>query len=161
MNSAFLQNPIRMAVKDFKGICSMNNTGVKRSFWQRLFGICATPLPENLSCWRYEDGKVILTLSKTSELQEGMGAVRLEGNGLPKRILVVRNKQGDYQAFHNHCAHAGRRIDHDPATGQLQCCSVSKSTYSNTGEQISGPAKQSLQALEVTREDDTLSIQIL
>jgi len=128
---------------------------------KRIFGICATQPPADAACWEVKDGQVEVKLSRAPELSTpGGGAVRLEGKGLSKRLLVMRGEDGRYLAFHNKCTHAGRRIDPLPGTDRVRCCSVSKSTFDESGRVVSGPAKGPLTPFPVTEEGDALLIAI-
>jgi nitrite reductase/ring-hydroxylating ferredoxin subunit len=127
---------------------------------KRIFGICETKPPADAGCWQVTDGQVEVRLSRAPELSAPGGAVRLEGKGLSKRLLVMRVRDGRYLAFHNKCTHFGRRIDTLPGTDQMRCCSVSKSTFDETGRVVSGPAKGPLTAFPVTGEGDTLRIAV-
>jgi len=101
-----------------------------RSFFQRIFGTPATSKPLDPQCWSFSEGKILIDLNRASELKKVGGALRLEGGGLPIRVLVIRGNDGKFHAFHNRCTHIGhRRVDPVPGTGTVQCCSVGKSTY--------------------------------
>jgi nitrite reductase/ring-hydroxylating ferredoxin subunit len=129
-------------------------------FFKRLFGICATRPPADASCWSVQGDVVEIDLGKAKELEAKSGAVRLEGDGLPFRVLVLRGVDDSLYAFKNKCTHAGRRIDPLPGTNSVMCCSVSKSTFSYTGEKLSGPAKGALTSLEVEQGPDKLVVKL-
>lgn len=113
---------------------------LNRNFFQRLFGLPATPKPLDPQCWTFSDGKIMIDLKRALELKKHGGALRLEGDGLPMRVLVIRGEDGEFYAFHNRCTHLGhRRLDPVPSTGTVQCCSVNKSTYTYDGSKIYGP----------------------
>ena len=131
---------------------------LKRNIFQRILGICATKLPSDDGCWKYEDGKVTIDLSRASELSGENGAFRLEKNGLPERVLVFRGSDGQYHAFRNKCAHAGRRIDPVPDAEKMKCCSVGGSSYDYQGKVLSGMAKGSVLNYIVTEEEGKLVI---
>jgi nitrite reductase/ring-hydroxylating ferredoxin subunit len=118
-------------------------------FLKRLLGICETPQPVDSSCWDYADQTIRLQLDRTPELARPGGAVRLEGKGLPKRVLVVHGGDGGYHAFGNRCTHMGRRIDPLPDSERIECCSVSKSTFAYTGEPVGGAARRPLEVFPV------------
>lgn len=131
---------------------------LKRSFLQRLFGISATKPPADLGCWSYGAGKVLVDLRRAPELSQPGGAIRLEGKNLPERVLVVHGDDGNYYAFRNRCKHMGRRLDPVPATGTVQCCSVSKSTYGYDGGVVYGPAKEAVATFKTEVQDGQLVI---
>ena len=134
---------------------------LERSFFQRLFGISATSKPETEACWRYADGKVTIDLAQAPELKNPGGAVRLEGRGLPKRVLVVCGADGEYRAYQNRCTHLGhRRVDPVPGTDTVQCCSVNKSTYDVDGNKVFGPAPHPIPRYPVEREKDRLVVTV-
>jgi nitrite reductase/ring-hydroxylating ferredoxin subunit len=115
-------------------------------------------MPKDKECWNYSAGKVVIALNRAPELSSPGGAVRLEGKGLPERILVVYGEDGGYHAFRNRCQHMGRRLDPVPETQTVQCCSVNKSTYDYRGNVLFGPARKPVGALPVAKEHDTLVI---
>jgi nitrite reductase/ring-hydroxylating ferredoxin subunit len=134
---------------------------LKRSFWQRLFGVPATGRPSNPECWSYCDGVIVIDPALAPELAGPGGALRLEGGDLPQRILVVHSEDGKFRAYHNRCTHLGhRRLDPVPGTATVQCCSVNKSTYNHDGHKIHGPAPAPVAVFPVTAEDGKLRVHL-
>lgn len=125
---------------------------------KRILGICETKPPLNAGCWNYSDGKVEVDLSQAPELKEKGASIRLEGGGLPARILVVCGIDGEYYAFKNKCTHFGRRLDPLPGQPQVRCCSVNKSTFDYAGEKVSGPAKGPITRYDVEAKENLLYI---
>lgn len=118
----------------------MTPTFLHRSIWQRIFGIPATDKPQDETGWDYNSGQLTIRLDQIPELTRPGTAMRFEGKGMPKRILVVFGEDRQYRAFHNRCTHMGhRRLDYVPGTETVQCCSVNKSTYRFDGQKIFGP----------------------
>lgn len=128
------------------------------SLWTRLLGICRTRPPADSAGWIYVGGKVEIDLGRTPELKERAGAVRLEGNGLPTRVLVFRGDDGRFHAIENRCTHAGRRIDPLPGQSAVQCCSVGRTTYDYQGHRLSGSGRKPLPDYPVTEQDGRLTI---
>ncbi|MBW1710957.1 MAG: Rieske (2Fe-2S) protein [Deltaproteobacteria bacterium] len=128
--------------------------------FKRLFGICETKPPLDDACWDFSEGKVEIDLERASELTNPGGAIRLEGKGLPEKVLVVNGNDGSLHAFHNKCTHGGRRIDPLAQTENIRCCSVSKSTFDYSGQLISGPAKGPLKAYKLETENGKATISI-
>lgn len=123
---------------------------LKRGFFQRIFGVPATPRPRDTQCWSFSGGKITIDLNRATELKKPGGALRLEGKGLPGRVLVVQGDDGAFHAVNNRCTHIGhRRLDPVPGTGTVQCCSVGKSTYTYDGRKVFGPAPSSIDIFEV------------
>lgn len=139
----------------------MADTATKRKWWQRLLGIPATGVPQDPGCWSYEDGTLTVDLARAPELEPASGALRIEADALPKRVLVVHGEDGEYYAFCNKCQHAGRRLDPVSNPGSLQCCSVSKSSYDYEGNILSGPAKGHLIRFALENQDGKLVISIV
>ncbi|MBU2490371.1 MAG: Rieske 2Fe-2S domain-containing protein [Proteobacteria bacterium] len=134
---------------------------VNRKFWQRILGIPATGLPADPDCWTYAGGKINVDLSRAPELAAPGGGLRLEGNGLPVRVLVVRGADGTFHAVKNRCTHLGhRRLDPCPSGDGLQCCSVNKSAFDLSGKRVSGPARKPVAAYPVTEKDGRLIVEI-
>ena len=139
----------------------MTVTFLERSIWQRIFGISATGKPQEESGWHYESGQLTISLVRIPELTRPGKAVRLEGKSLPVRILVVFGENKQYLAFQNRCTHMGhRRLDYVPGTETVQCCSVSKSTYTFDGDKIHGPAPEPIRTypVEVAEREVRISI---
>ncbi|HUJ32436.1 MAG TPA: Rieske 2Fe-2S domain-containing protein [Candidatus Acidoferrum sp.] len=128
-------------------------TFIKRNVFQRAFGICVTREPHDRDSWNYAGDRVVVDLGRVPELSPLGGAVRLEGNGIPVRILVVHTSDGRFHAFENKCTHKERRLDPVPGTETLQCCSMGKSTFDPEGDVLYGPANAPLKqyAVEVKR----------
>jgi len=132
-----------------------------RNIFQRIFGIPATAKPQNPDCWTYSDGQLVIDLKKAPELEISGGALRLEGGSLPRRILVVKDRDGNLRAFHNRCTHLGhRRLDPVPGTDTVQCCSVNKSTYGLDGTKLHGPAPKPVSVYPVALEGDLAIVEI-
>lgn len=133
---------------------------LKRSIWQRIFGICATQKLQDEECWTYSEGLLTIDLSRVPELTQPAGAIRLEDNKLPERVLIVHGDDGRYYAFKNRCQHMGRRLDPAPDTETVQCCSISRSTYEYDGKVISGPAKEPLTIYPVDIDNGKLFVNL-
>jgi nitrite reductase/ring-hydroxylating ferredoxin subunit len=132
---------------------------LNRSFFQRIFGTPATPKPSNPQCWAFSEGKILIDLKRTTELNKPGGALRLEDGGLPVRVLVIRGDDGKFHAFHNRCTHIGhRRLDPVPGTGTVQCCSVGKSTYTYDGKKVHGLPTGAIKAFKVEVDGDRLVV---
>ncbi len=129
-----------------------------RKVWQRALGICATRAPGDAAAWSVAAGRILVDVDRVPELGPEDSAVRLEGRGLPERILLVHGADGGYRAYVNRCGHGGRRLDPVPGTGFLQCCSMGKSTYEAGGAVVSGPASRALEPRSVTVEGTRIEI---
>ena len=127
-------------------------------FLKRLFGICETPLPGDPAAWTVQDGSVQIVLPRTPELKTPGSGVRLEGRGLDFRLLVIHGDDGQYHAFANRCTHMGRRIDTIAGSNTIQCCSVSKSTFTYEGQPAGGAARKPVRTFPVHSEGETLTI---
>lgn len=127
---------------------------------KRIFGISATALPGNAGGWKFEDGAIRLDLEQMPEIGHPGSAVRLEGKGLPVRVLVVHGQDGRFHALANRCTHMGRRIDMLPGTDRIECCSISKSTYDYSGQPLGGAAKKPLRVFTVTASGTELTIKL-
>jgi nitrite reductase/ring-hydroxylating ferredoxin subunit len=129
-------------------------------FIKRILGICETKPPKDASCWSYSGNKIEIDLSRAPELDPEGGALRLEGRGLPERVLLVHGRDGEFHAYRNRCTHMGRRLDPLPGNKTVQCCSVSKSGFGYSGSVISGPAKGPLTLFPVQSRKGSLLISI-
>lgn len=138
----------------------MEVTILKRNILQRLLGRPATEAPSDPGCWTYSDRQLVIDLKRAPELAEAGGAIRLEGKNLPDRILVIHADDDSYRAFRNRCKHMGRRLDPVPKTSTVQCCSISKTTYTYDGSVLYGPAKDPLETFQVISAEGKLTVMI-
>ena len=46
---------------------------LNRGFFQRIFGVPATPRPADPQCWAFSDGKIMIDLKRTTELKQVFG----------------------------------------------------------------------------------------
>ncbi len=136
----------------------MQQPAMKRSIIQRILGICATPMPRDAGCWRIEGSRVVVDLARAPELAGRYGAVRLEGRGLARRILVYRDGDGRVHALHNRCRHMGRRLDPVPGADGVQCCSIGVSRFDDEGHVRGGLSHEDVVAFPVTEEEGRLVI---
>ena len=138
----------------------MNQPTLKRSFFQRLLGRPATPEPADPGCWEYNDGRVLIDLDRAGELAKAGGSIRLEGRNLPQRILVIKDDNGRFGAYHNCCGHGGRRLDLLPGSGAIQCCSLGKTTHDLDGKVLSGPSEKDMVRFSVSVENNRLTVNL-
>lgn len=128
-------------------------------FFAKLLGICSTPLPADPKCWSFADGMIKIDLARAAELSSAAGALRLEGKPLPQRVLVVRDKDGNFHAFPNRCTHAGhRRLDHLPEEGKVKCCSIGQSIFDYEGQRHAGSATDPIEPLRLEESNGKLKI---
>ena len=132
----------------------------KRNIFQRIMGICATPVPHNKDCWSYANGKIRIDLSRAPELERPGSGLRIESKDCPERILVVYGDDFQFHAFKNRCEHAGRRLDPVPGDEKVQCCSIGKATYDYEGKIMAGSAKGPIKVYLVDLADGELTISI-
>jgi len=127
----------------------------------KIFGICETDLPKDEGCWEYLNGEVMIDLKKAAELSKPGGAIRMEGKGLPERLLVVHGMDKKFYSFRNKCTHMARRLD--PVSGKMtiRCCSIFSSTFDYAGRVISGAAKKPLKTFKVKTDDNKLIIPLI
>ncbi len=126
----------------------------------RILGICRTQPPADSSCWIHRNDRVEIDLARARELVPNGGAIRLEGQGLPERVLVVHGNDGRMYAFHNKCTHAGRRIDPLAGADQVQCCSVGQTTWNYDGQRISGSGQEPLTRFPVEQDGGKLIVRL-
>jgi len=131
-----------------------------RGFFSRLLGQCATAEPKDSGCWSYSGGRVVIEVARAPELSAKNAAIRLEGRGLPNRMLVVHCDDGQYRAVRNECTHAGRRLDPVPGTRTVQCCSIGKSTFDYDGRVLYGPASRPTKWYPAKQENGRIVISV-
>jgi len=138
----------------------MTTRTLKRNIFQRILGIPATKPPADPGCWEFGDGSLKIDLSRAPELSEPFGALHLESEAMPTRVMVMQDGSGGYRAFENKCAHAGRKLDPVPGTETIQCCSMGHRTYDYQGNVLSGEDEIKVRPLNVQAEDGTLIIEL-
>jgi nitrite reductase/ring-hydroxylating ferredoxin subunit len=119
------------------------------SLFKRIFGLCETAKPEDEGCWKYSNGKVVIDWARAPELRKPCGAIRVEKMGFEEKLLVIYGLDGQFHALRNSCPHHRRRLDPVDRTLEIQCCSLSKSTFDYAGNVISGPSEESLKKYKV------------
>jgi nitrite reductase/ring-hydroxylating ferredoxin subunit len=126
------------------------------SFWKSVLGICGTPVQE--TGWSVADGNLLVDLEKIPALREPGAAVRIEGQSLPDRLLILHGRDGEYHAYVNRCTHMGRRLDPGGPGAALRCCSVSHSEFAYDGQPAKGPARKPVTVLSVQPEENRLRV---
>ena len=134
---------------------------LRRNIFQRIFGKCVTQEPTDPGCWTYSDGKVEIDLARAEELSDTGGAIRIESEKLPERLLVIHGDDGNYHAFQNRCTHGKRRLDPVPSAATVQCCSIGKSTFDYSGKLLVGSAKSDMTTYPVEIKDGRLVVSLL
>jgi nitrite reductase/ring-hydroxylating ferredoxin subunit len=126
-----------------------------------IFGICETGEPGDGGCWSYQGGQITVGMKRAQEVMTPGGAIRLEGKGLPGRILLFHGLDGKFYAVRNRCSHiGGRRIDPSSERDRLKCCSVMGSVFNYKGDVVSGPARKPLTSYPVIAEQGKLIINL-
>jgi hypothetical protein len=82
----------------------------ERTLFQRILGISATGRAAEGS-WTLNGKNLKIDTGKLPELSSPGTGVRIEGKGLPERILLIRGADGEFHAFRNRCYSRGRRLD--------------------------------------------------
>jgi nitrite reductase/ring-hydroxylating ferredoxin subunit len=116
---------------------------------ERILGISKTKKPGDEKCWRHSTGKIEVDWARVPELQKPSGAIRLEGRGLPERVLLIYGIDGQFHAFKNKCTDMNRRLDPVPGKAALRCRCFSISTFDYFGNVMAGPAKEPLKTYPV------------
>jgi len=138
----------------------MTTKTLKRNIFQRMFGIPATKPPADPGCWTFGDGTLKIDLRKAPELSQPFGAVHLESEAMPTRVMVMQDGSEGYRAFENKCAHAGRKLDPVPGTETIQCCSMGHLTYDYQGNVLTGEDDKRVRPLNVHTENGILVIEL-
>lgn len=118
-------------------------------FIERILGISRTKEPEDPECWKYSKTRIVIEWGRVPELQKPCGAIRLESQRLPDRVLVVYGIDGQFHAFKNRCPHWGRRLDPVPGRAAVRSCGLSRSSFDYAGNIISGPGRDTLKTYKV------------
>jgi len=126
--------------------------------FKRILGICETQPPQDSDGWSFKDGNIEIDFSRVKELGVPGGAIRLEGKGLPQRVLVFKGNDGAFHAFMNKCSHGGRRLDPVQGEDKVRCCSLGRSTMDYQGKVLSGPAKHDITTYAVQQTKTHLKV---
>ncbi len=132
----------------------------KRNFFQRIMGKPITNAPADAGCWQVEGATVSIDLTRVTELAAPYGAIRLEGETLAHKVLVMRDGEDGYHAFENMCAHGGRGLDPVPGTDTVCCCSMGKSVFGYDGQALAGSADSPITVYAVTAENGHLTVDL-
>lgn len=127
---------------------------------KRMLCLSMSPPPKDAACRARSGDTLVITLERTPELAAPGGALRLEGEDLPDRILVVHCLDGRFRAYRNHCACGGFRVDPVPDEEKIRCCTLMQSTYDYEGHRLSGSAKKDLDLLPLEQAEGTLRIDL-
>jgi nitrite reductase/ring-hydroxylating ferredoxin subunit len=126
--------------------------------FKAVLGICETP-PLDGALWTTDGKQATIKLAEASALAPAGAAARLEGDGLPARVLIVHADGDEYLAIENRCTHIGhRRLDPVEGQRELRCCSVGHSVFDHEGSRVSGPAKDPLRLFPVDKRGDELVV---
>lgn len=126
----------------------------------RMFCCSMSPPPQDAACRSLSGDTLVITLAHAPELAAPGGALRLEGDDLPDRILVVHGLDGRFRAYRNHCACGGFRVDPVPNEEKIRCCTLMQSTYDYEGHRLSGSAKKDLDLLPLEHAEGILRIDL-
>jgi nitrite reductase/ring-hydroxylating ferredoxin subunit len=135
-------------------------THAKTNVIKRLFCISVTSPVSDPGSLTFAADSITIDLGRAPELAAEGGAMRLESESLPDRIIVVHGIDDQYYAYGNHCACGGFRIDPVPGERKIRCCTLAQSTFDYEGNRLSGSAKDPLTTYPVTCEGPTVRIDL-
>ena len=130
------------------------------NIFQRLFCITISPLPADTGCWTISGDEMQVDLDRAPELRPVGRSIRIEGERLPDRVLLVHGEDGIYRAFRNRCACGGFRIDPVPGEQKVRCCTPMQSTYDYTGKPTTSHPDKSVELLTTKVHGEILKIDI-
>lgn len=133
---------------------------VKRSLLQRVFGRSASAKPADPGCWSIHQNKILVELDRAPELRSPGGAIRIESDDLPHRVLVFVGEDGGIRALCNECPHGKRRVDPVPGKQHVQCCSVGRSIYTYDGALVQGSAEHGIPTYKTEQSERWLIVHI-
>lgn len=130
-------------------------------FLKAILGICETP-PLDPELWTTDGNHVTIRLAEAAALAPVGAAARLEGEGLPARVLIVHADANEYIALENRCTHiGGRRLDPTEGKQDLRCCSVGHFRFDYEGARLSGLARDPLRKFSVEQRGEDLSVTLV
>lgn len=101
-------------------------------------------------------GRVRLSIAAFPDLAQAHGAVKLQPSGFPDPVIVLAGTAG-FTALSPICTHRGCTVD---VNGARLVCPCHGSTYDRSGRVLKGPAERALATYAVSREGDTLIIDL-
>lgn len=102
-------------------------------------------------------GRIRLQLAAYPDLGKPNGAIKILPSGAAEPIYVLATDSAEYQALSPICTHRGCTVD---VQGPRLVCPCHGSTYDRDGTVLRGPAERPLTRYAVTREGDTLVIEV-
>jgi nitrite reductase/ring-hydroxylating ferredoxin subunit len=128
--------------------------------FKRVIGISRTKRPEDPKCWKYSRGRIVIQWGRAPELRAPCGSIRLEGRGLPEKVLVMYGMDGQFHAFQNKCPHCGRRLD--PVTGSttVGCCGLFPLEFDYAGNETPEQGKDFLKTYNVETNKCTVIVHL-
>jgi len=102
-------------------------------------------------------GRVRLSLSSYPELAKPDGAIKILPAAAEDPIFVLATGTNEFRAISPICTHRGCTVD---VNGARLVCPCHGSTYNREGKVLRGPAERALTTYPVTRDGDTLVIQV-
>ena len=101
-------------------------------------------------------GRVRVSIPAFPDLAESNGAIKLQPAGHPDPIYVLAGASG-FAALSPICTHRGCTVD---VNGSRLVCPCHGSTYDREGRVLKGPAERALRRYQVSREGDSLVIDL-
>ncbi len=125
-----------------------------------ISGTSDTPIAP-LDSFSLEGNEIKLDISKTPELKEIGGSVKISINNSDIKIIVARIDEDKFLAFTDKCTHRGGELEYNHEKGQFRCVSFGHSTFAKDGDALKGPAKSSITPYLIeANQDNILSINI-
>jgi Rieske Fe-S protein len=142
----------RLDRREFVAVCAGGGLGL---FLTGCVSLVTHPVPVS-------GGRVRLSLASYPELSKPDGAIRVlpDGRSEPIYVLVLAVLAGQpngYAALSPICTHRGCTVD---VHGSRLVCPCHGSTYDREGNVLRGPAQRALARYPVTREADSLVIDL-
>ncbi len=129
---------------------------LKRSVWQRLFGIPATSKVSSGSDWEMNNDLLTIKLDAFDTLATPYGALSFENDS--NRVLVIADEDGGFRAYRNYCTHGKRRLDPVPGTTTVQCCSMGRNTFDSDGNSLNKPELGTIKVYNTENKDNLLKV---
>jgi Rieske Fe-S protein len=134
--------------REFVAVCAAAGIGVLLS---GCVSLVTHPVPVS-------GNRVRLLLASYPELAKADGAIKILPNGHPDPIYILASSpQPGFSALSPICTHRGCTVD---VQGSRLVCPCHGSTYDRDGNVLRGPAQRALTRYPVTREGDSLVIDL-
>ena len=127
---------------------------------KRLLCLSMSPPPADPGCFQISGKRLVVDLNRAPEIRPSGGALRIEDERLPDRVLLVHGIEGQFRAYRNRCACGGFRLDPVPREEKIRCTTPMQSAYDSAGRPLSRTVRRNLDVLPVETHEDRIEVDV-